>query len=280
MEFIVTKLPIHFILPAFPFKSQNREKTIGDLPDFGEVLALKRLNDLCSTIAEVYDYGAKVTICSDGRIFNDILNVPDENVSAYARHIKIIIKDNALTNLSTYSLDDVPDAKGGFEQKRDWIIGKHAPTLESIYAEFKQPGPSGFDAMNLFNGIKHFCYDDQRVLRPGLSNKKIKKLCSALSLHVIQRSRAWSELLNITFINPVRLSIHPQSLSSTKLGIILVPSIDRWRTPWHSVPLYDGEGYSLVRRQEAEQQQSKLIVMENGYFCYVAPGLGTPPPNV
>jgi pyoverdine/dityrosine biosynthesis protein Dit1 len=59
------------ILPAFPFKSPNaRDKVLGNMPDFGEELALSHLNGLCQNIADVYEPGANVYISSDGLVYN------------------------------------------------------------------------------------------------------------------------------------------------------------------------------------------------------------------
>src|SRR5438105_1612857 len=41
-RFVAAGQPIRLVLPAFPAKSSNPEKTLGALPDFGEVLALQR----------------------------------------------------------------------------------------------------------------------------------------------------------------------------------------------------------------------------------------------
>jgi pyoverdine/dityrosine biosynthesis protein Dit1 len=58
-------------LPAFPFKSPNStSKTLGKLPDKGEEIALAHLNGLCSAIGDVYSPGAKLTIISDGLVYN------------------------------------------------------------------------------------------------------------------------------------------------------------------------------------------------------------------
>jgi pyoverdine/dityrosine biosynthesis protein Dit1 len=63
--------PIRMILPAFPFKSPNaRDKVLGNMPDFGEELALSHLNGLCQNIADVYEPGANVYISSDGLVYN------------------------------------------------------------------------------------------------------------------------------------------------------------------------------------------------------------------
>lgn len=58
-------------LPAFPFKSPNAIlKVLGKLPDKAEDWALAHLNGLCEAIGDVYPPGAKLTIISDGLVYN------------------------------------------------------------------------------------------------------------------------------------------------------------------------------------------------------------------
>lgn len=70
-RFVQARTCIAMCLPAFPFKSANKvEKVLGNLPDKAEELALGRLNAMCSSIGQVYEFGAKVTIISDGLVYN------------------------------------------------------------------------------------------------------------------------------------------------------------------------------------------------------------------
>lgn len=63
--------PIRMILPAFPMKSPNRkDKVLGQLPDFGEELALHHLNGLCANIKDIYEHGAELLVQSDGLVYN------------------------------------------------------------------------------------------------------------------------------------------------------------------------------------------------------------------
>lgn len=63
--------PIRLVLPAFPFKSPNREgKTLGCLPDKGEEISLAHLNGLCLAVEDIYAPGARLTIASDGLVYN------------------------------------------------------------------------------------------------------------------------------------------------------------------------------------------------------------------
>lgn len=63
--------PVPLCLPAFPFKSPNStSKVLGKLPDKGEEIALSHLNGLCQAIGDVHAPGAKLTIISDGLVYN------------------------------------------------------------------------------------------------------------------------------------------------------------------------------------------------------------------
>lgn len=63
--------PVPLCLPAFPFKSPNAEsKVLGKLPDKGEEFALAHLNGLCLAVKDIYEPGARLTIISDGLVYN------------------------------------------------------------------------------------------------------------------------------------------------------------------------------------------------------------------
>lgn len=70
-QFVMANKQVEMCLPAFPFKSANKVyKVFGILPDKAEELALERLNDMCARIGQVYGPGAKLTIISDGLVYN------------------------------------------------------------------------------------------------------------------------------------------------------------------------------------------------------------------
>jgi hypothetical protein len=63
--------PVLMCLPAFPFKSpNNRDKVLGILPDKAEEFALAHMNGLCAQIGDIYKPGARLTIVSDGLVYN------------------------------------------------------------------------------------------------------------------------------------------------------------------------------------------------------------------
>ena len=70
-HFVMAGKRVDMCLPAFPFKSANKVyKVFGILPDKAEELAMERLNTMCARIAEVYAPGSKLTIISDGLVYN------------------------------------------------------------------------------------------------------------------------------------------------------------------------------------------------------------------
>ena len=74
-KFVIAGTQVEMCLPAFPFKSANKvHKVLGVLPDKAEELALERLNTLCTRIEDVYSPGAKLTIISDGLVYNGLFH--------------------------------------------------------------------------------------------------------------------------------------------------------------------------------------------------------------
>ena len=69
--FVATGTMVKMCLPAFPFKSANKvSKVFGILPDKAEELAMERLNTLCLRIGNIHPPGAKLTVISDGLVYN------------------------------------------------------------------------------------------------------------------------------------------------------------------------------------------------------------------
>lgn len=259
--------PIHMVLPAFPAKSPNPRKTRGHLPDYGEVLALTRLNDLCNSIAKIYPSGAQVTICSDGHVFSDVVRVVDANVDAYVDAINDIIRENAFANLSTFNLKDIfrDDGKYDYDCMRMQLDKEFSESVETVRRRVKNET----EMRTTFNGIHRFMFEDYAAFHPELSKNAVRERSKILAYHVIRRSNAWSRLVEERFPHAVRLSIHPQLAGSNKIGVCLVPSTDLWRTPWHSVAAFDGHDYMLMPRIQAEAAGAMLSYAHDKYPLYV-----------
>lgn len=262
-SFIQKKEAIQIILPAFPAKSPNREKTIGTKPDLGEFLGLKRLNNICSEIQEVYTPGAKVVICSDGRVFSDIVQVSDNDVTAYSVALKDIIKREHIDNLKTFNLDDIfPQLS--YKEMRDKLTNNYGKNLQKIKVNVKNQESE----KTLFNGLHKFVFEDMSFLNNELSKNQLKRQSKEIAYQIIQRSHAWSDIVAEHFPKSIRISIHPQKLDTGKIGIQLVKCNNNWGTPWHNVVLLDEEGYQLIKCKEAKEMGAELTSSQKGYSFY------------
>lgn len=259
---VSNNLPIQMILPGFPAKSANRSKTLSDLPDYGEYMALQNLNNLCKKIADIYEPGAKVTICSDGRVFNDLVLVNENDVLMYYKSLADIICKYQFSHLSLF---DLSDFLPGFpvNEMREKLVQEYGQSLLTIRKKISTD--KNFNL--LFNGIHRFLFEDLKESFNELSKNKLRIFAKFRAYSVIQRSNSWSSLIENHFINSIRLSIHPQLCSSYKLGIKLIPGNDKWATPWHNVLVKKNDGsYVLEKNKDAVKKGAKLKIKKGLYY--------------
>jgi len=255
-----------FILPAFPAKSPCREKTAGELPDYGEVLALKNLQDLCQKICCVYEAGARIIICSDGRIFSDVVLVSDESIDRYNAGVLNIIQEFNLDRLSLFRMDDLYPLMRP-EDLREVLLKKYASSIADVKAQVIRDE----DYRHLFNGIHRFLFEDFRLLESSSSRSYIHKKSKEKSYELIRRSEAWSRFLNEHFNNHLRLSIHPHSLENEKFGVKLVPGSSKWATPWHNVAVKMKDRFELMHKSEALKLNAKIKRERDQYVYFEVP---------
>lgn len=256
-RFVAGNEPVHLLLPAFPAKSPNSSKVLGSLPDMAEELALDFLEGVCREIREFYAPGARVTVCSDGRVFSDLVGVADADVTEYGREIDSMLRRLGAESLDTLNLEDLFDIDDK-EALREQLCAHYAEPLSTIEGRVR-----AYERHRaLFNGIHRFLFEDRLVVEPGKSRNRVRNECRERALRVIQRSEAWGRLIQECFPVALRLSIHPQPPHSEKIGMLLGDAEDAWLTPWHGVALKTGAGFKLVRRHEAEALGAKVVLRE------------------
>lgn len=244
---------IPFVLPAFPGKSPNPHKVLGTLPDFAEILALRFLGTLARKIREFYAPGIHVIICSDGRVFSDVVGMREEDVTSYQNELSTLIKDLSLSDMSTFNLDDVYD-ESSFEVMRSGMMKSFGVSTEAL----KEKVRIEEEAKRMYCGIARFLFED--ALHPGQQKSRaaVQKESRVKAYEVIRRSNAWSELIAQRFPQAVRLSIHPQVCGSPKIGIRLIGD-ESWMTPWHGVAVETHDGFVLMKRSEAEALGARMV---------------------
>lgn len=259
--------PVVFILPAFPAKSLNHEKVLSALPDYAEQLALKFLGDLGQRIKKFYSPGIKIILCSDGRVFSDVVGIKEHNVTAYQAEFAKMIAMMSLSNISLFNLDDVY-RDYSFTQMRDELMKRYGQSLAVLKDKIlkgatKEASPDEQEANRMYRGITRFLFEDANYGAQIKSRTAIQKEARIKAYEVIRRSNAWSALIAERFPSAVRLSIHPQSCGSKKLGILLIGN-ECWMTPWHGVVVKTNTEFVLMKRAKAEALGAELIFSSDG----------------
>jgi pyoverdine/dityrosine biosynthesis protein Dit1 len=261
---------IHFVVPAFPAKSPNQKKVLGALPDLGEHIALRFLQSMCDYVRHFYSPGARVTICSDGHVFSDVVGVTDDAVTTYRESLMGIIRKGNLESLAMFGLDDA---------FRSVDYPKLRQILEQEYAvplgELKNSVRTDRAARSLFNGIHRFMFEDALARQKGeeVSKTQLRNNSKETAYQTIRRSNAWSRVVAEKFPEAIRLSIHPQPPHSEKFGLQLMRTRDGWLTPWHGVVLDDGNSLCLVKRWDAEKLGASIVWRDGRPSHFVAPHL-------
>lgn len=264
---IRTRAAVTFVLPAFPGKSPNSAKVLGPLPDMGEQLALRFLQKLCDEIEELYAPGARIVLCSDGRVFSDVVGMREQDVTDYQDELDRMIAELGLKNLSTFNLDELGSTHD-FDRMRADLMGRYGTPVEVLRDKVlrgAKPHARAEDeeAHRMYLGITRFLVEDSSFPGQPKSRTAIQKECKVKSYEVIRRSNAWSELIAERFPEAIRLSIHPQTCGGKKLGIRLVGS-ESWMTPWHGVAVKLDDEFVLLKRHEAEARGARLVLSARG----------------
>ena len=144
------------------------------------------------------------------------------------------------------------------------LMERHGEPIDLLKASVSRGGKipdcsvEDKEAHRLYCGITRFLVEDAMFPGQIRSRTAIQKESRIRAYEVIQRSQAWSRLIENQFPDAVRLSIHPQSCGARKLGIRMIES-DNWQTPWHGVAVDVGGRFVLLKRSQAEALGARLV---------------------
>ena len=211
--FVKRGAPIELVLPAFPAKSPNRvDKVLGALPDRGEELALLRLEQLCVDVHQFYAPGCHVVIFSDGRVFSDLLGIPDSDLAAYKRELQAMAHDAGLTHIRFDGLEAHVAAQADPAQEEAAFnpIQVLAQRFGMAHDETKAGGDQSVpaDLLDTYCAFKRFL---QRDLAPRLAHEsktKAAKVCGDVAKRMLVRNRVFSRLVDDVYPHALRVSIH------------------------------------------------------------------------
>ena len=152
--------------------------------------SLAFLNELCLRIGQIYAPGARIVLCSDGRVFNDVVGIREIDITTYQQDLTTLIAELRAYNLATFNLDNV--FRGcRFEEMRSQLMACFGESIETVQEEVR----ADEEARRMYCGITRFLVED--ALRPGMTISKtaLQKQCRSRAYEVIRRSRAWDTLL-------------------------------------------------------------------------------------
>lgn len=201
--FVVRNITVQTCLPAFPFKSANKEyKVLGSLPDKAEELALERLNNICARVQDVYAPGAQITIISDGITYNgnlvwhehlfqtltlhaDLLCISDRETWAYGEALRRMARQKQFDHISFSRLQDLVKIPLQEELREISYVANCTNFRRQLLNEFGKDDldidheiATNPDTKLTYLGYRRFLESDLKLIFPlqeGRANKAYKR---------------------------------------------------------------------------------------------------------
>lgn len=237
--------PVRMVLPGFPCKSPNcYDKAFGVLPDYGEVMAIERLDQLAQEISDLYPPGCEIAILSDGTTFNDIVGVPDQVRSTYNLALRTLCDTHCIRWVS---LEDLfPQASSSAALRSMLIKHAHLPWKNAkVLAEQCQQDE------NLSHRHDKWCghlYNDLRLCRePTQHEDEYLRQLSGKAYEMMLRGEALNAAVSRHFPDHIRLSVHQYDNAGPKFTFALAEGLKCAVSPWHTVPVRQLDGSQSLR---------------------------------
>ncbi|ETP46439.1 hypothetical protein F442_07316, partial [Phytophthora nicotianae P10297] len=234
MRMIERRAPITLVLPAFPFKSPNStDKVLGKLPDRAEELSMERLERFCREVEEAYPPGCKMVIFSDGRVFNDLLGVSLSDLRAFENEMQAMVKEAGHTHIYFDSMDN-------YVKNVDDPIPEILERFNVLHMDFDTRIKTEAAIRNTYCSFCKFLERDLAQQWVGMSRSAMKRSCGKIAKQMMHRNVGFSALVDDSYPDALRISIHQYDNAGPKFGIHLIPQKSgKPRTPWHSVVCED-----------------------------------------
>ncbi|WP_299010295.1 L-tyrosine/L-tryptophan isonitrile synthase family protein [uncultured Shewanella sp.] len=271
--FMAKNEPLEFILPGFPCKSPNViDKSFSAMPDLGEVLAIERLDAFCVALNEIYPYGSRVTILSDGTTFADIVHVDDEVKTQYNAALRqLCVTENIIwADLIDLLLDAKHIHKTEGEHLRKALL-KGISTGPRSFDKFVQKVSESVEQAKVHDKLCSYLYHDVCIERfsDGDRDSYLDSIRDK-AYQMMYRGRALSAAIDKTYPHHIRLSVHAYDNAGPKFTFSLSSDINEAVSPWHTVPVRLLSG-QFVQLPHAIAKQKHVIRVTNGEqnWCYL-----------
>lgn len=265
-KYVLSNRKIILVLPSFPFKSQNRDNTLGDLPDMGEYIALEVLNSLCNNIRKVYKPGVDFVLASDGRLYSDLVGVSDDTVNSYRSELLRMNRDICEdSSLRWFSLDEGIDSESGLDV-REILERDYSNGLKIVMQEVKEDK----DYLRLYIGFKNFALSEIVAQSLDCSNREMVRRAKGVAKRMMVRNFANARLLKENFPNMIRLSVKHHDTRKGLFAVNLMKVHTDIGTPWLNAVLKRRTGeYVYIKAGEARRLGYTEVRREEGGCMFV-----------
>lgn len=259
--FVANDKQVKFLMLGYPFKSPNHiHKTLGPHPDMAEEVSLRNIGAFGKDVTSVYPPGLRLTVLSDGYMFNDIFEVSNYDTDLYHDEMTGMVRDigapidlltlnNIYPSLPTcMAVDQMVKQFGVSEAEVERRI-VFEPNVNWLYRAFIR-----FMEEELSN--RTFSSKHQRYLQA-------KKLARAM----MTRNEVYSNYAETEMSGNIRLSMHATT-NDRKWGFQLVPGPNARHSPWHCALAVGTSGVSTVHRSDAEALGLRLVNHNNRPYYY------------
>lgn len=237
---------LHMLAFPFKFSKQGSAKCIGDCPDLAEQQAIFTLNNLCDAVNEVYEPGARLVVLSDGILWNDLFDVPEETMWAYRRGCEEI---SAGHSVEFRGLDDFFPDGWSAAQVREALFALCRPHL-AWTTEVKK---KDVNAMRSYSDFVGFLFNHLAGVEGFSSNSQRQRAASLVANEMLTREQALIRFARTLLPGAIRLSIRPKSFDTGSYTVNLVgpqqqamariePDLASLATPWHNVGVLQPSG--------------------------------------
>lgn len=261
--YINAGVPIEFRMLGYPFKSNNiRDKVIGTLPDLGEQLSLENFMEFHRRVQEVYTPGVRITLISDGIVFNDIWDISDKTTQDYYEAVTDMPKGGII---KWYNARDFYPKRLSLDEVRNKIVTQWGITPQQLSADII----TNPDVNMLYRAFVKFG-NLELALNNYPTPTQQQKAAKVWARNTMMRNQAYTNLLNYEFKDYIRLSMHKSINNGDKFSFRLIPGSKIWTSPWHCAILIDKDGeYATIHRKDAVAAGHRLMKVGNKPFYFI-----------
>ncbi|MGE8394053.1 L-tyrosine/L-tryptophan isonitrile synthase family protein [Pseudomonas sp. BIGb0427] len=266
-RFYDQQAPVRLVLPGFPCKSPNaRDQTFGTMPDYGEAMAIERLDQLGQDIAALHAPGCVVSILSDGTTFNDIVGVPDDLRKAYNQALRELCTTHTI---NWVSMEDLFPQASSADAVRATLVKQARLPWKNVEALIEQSRPDE-TLSHAHDKLCSHLYNDLRLCREaGQSEDEHLQQIGYKAYQMMFRGQALNAAVNRFFPDDIRLSVHQYDNAGPKFTVALADGLTRVSSPWHAVPVRHLDGSQTLRgRAEVDVDKHVLVQYQGRPWLY------------